>query len=195
MAHHIAIRSRCRRRAHRTRLHSRTISPILTPTTLDRPAMYHLTLQLDDRHSSMLVCIKLNERKAAISLHANLGKIADRLEQRDEVCLSAVGYQVTNVNSSVVRRRLLNNRLVGEGTPLEIDRCGCSTKGSGGTGRRSSPSLSFLICPIDTDCAGAEPFPIHSSDGLLSVCLVPERQKAVTTRFAGVHVPHHTGIG
>ena len=180
-------------------MHSRTISPILTPTTLDRPAMHHLTLQLNDCHSSMLVCIKLNERKATISLHANFGKIADRLEQRNEVCLGAVGYQVANINSGVVRRRLLDNGLVGERTTLEIDWCRCSTERPSGTRRRCCYccccSLSFLIRPVDTDSAGAEPFSIHGSDGLLSVRLVPEGEEAVTTRFAGIHIPHHTSIG
>ena len=194
--HHVAIWCRRRRRAHRTRLHSCTIGSIFAPTTLDRPAMHHLTLKLNDRHSSMLVGVKLDEREATISLHANLGKIADRLEQRNEVCLGAIGYQVTDVNSGVVRRCLLYNGLVGEGTALEIDWCRCSTKCSGGTGRRScSSSLSFLIRPVDTDGTGAEPFPVHGSDGLFSVCLVPEREETVTTRFAGIHIPHHTSIG
>lgn len=110
--------------------------------------------------------------------------------------MGAVGYQVTDINSGVVRRRLLDNGLVGEGTTLEIDWCRCSTERSSGTGRRGSGcSLRFLICPVDTNGAGAEPFAIHSSDGLLRVCFVPERQKAVTTRLAGIHIPHHASIG
>ena len=157
--------------------------------------MHHLTLELNDRHSSMLMCVKLNECKATIGLHTNLGKIADRLEQRDEVCLGAVGYQVTDINSGVVRRRLLDNGFVGEGTTLEIDRCRCSTERSGRTRRRYGSSLSFLIRPVDTDGAGAEPFSIHGGDSLFSVCLVPEREEAITTRFARVHIPHHTSIG
>ena len=193
--HHIAIRRCRRRRAHSSRLHGRPISPILAPTTLDRPAVHHLTLQLNDRHSSMLVCVKLDKRKATISLHANFGKIADRLEQRNEVRLGAVGDQVTDINCRVVGRRLLDNGLIGEGTTLEVDWCRCSAEGSGGTGRRCRSSLGFLICPVDTDGTRAEPFPVHGGDGLFSVCLVPEREEAVTTRFSGIHIPHHTSIG
>ena len=52
-----------------------TFGTILTPTALDRSAMDHLSLELYDSHSSMLMGVKLNESEATVRLHPDFGKI------------------------------------------------------------------------------------------------------------------------
>jgi len=49
---------------------------ILTPTALDWPTVDHLSLKLDDSHSSVLVSVKLDESEAAVGLHPNFGQIS-----------------------------------------------------------------------------------------------------------------------
>ena len=55
--------------------------------------------------------------------------------------------------------------------------------------------MGLLICPVDSNGTGAQPFAIHGSDCLFGVGLIAEGEKTVTTRFSRVHVPHDTGIG
>jgi hypothetical protein len=74
--------------------------------------MYHLTLQLNDRHRSVLVCVKLDKSEATVGLHSNFREIADRLEQRYKVRLGSVRREIPDVNSAIVGGSLLNNRLV-----------------------------------------------------------------------------------
>ena len=54
---------------------ARAFGTILTPTTLDWSTMDHLSLELDDSHSGVLVGVKFDESEAAVGLHPDLGEI------------------------------------------------------------------------------------------------------------------------
>ena len=157
-------------------------------------------MELDNGHSSMFVRVQLDERESTISLHADLREISDGLEQRDKVCLGAIGDEIANVDCRVVRRSLLDDGLVREGTPQEIHRSRRSSTTTTAAQRRASggrrgTSLSLLIGPVNTNGTRPEPFAIHSSDGLLGVGLVTESKETIATRLPRVHVPHDTSIG
>ena len=179
---------------------ARAVSAILPPTALDWPTMNHLSLELDNSHSSMLVGVKFDESKATVCLHPDFGKITTRLEKWDEIGLGGVRSEVSNIDGAVVRRGLLDYGLVGNGTAGEVDRGGDAdasgrTVGSGSGYSRGRSALSLLICPVDSDSTRTEPFAVHGSDCLLGISLVAECEETVTTRFSGVHVPHDSGIG
>ena len=74
--------------------------------------MHHLALQLHDGHRGMLVSVEFDESKAAIGLHADLGQVADRLEEGDEIGLGAVRDEIADVDGGVVRRGLLYDGFV-----------------------------------------------------------------------------------
>ena len=74
--------------------------------------MYHLTLQLDNRHSSMLVRIEFDKCEATVSLHPDFGEVADRLKKGDKVRLSAIRHEIADVDSGVIRRCLLDDGFV-----------------------------------------------------------------------------------
>ena len=52
-----------------------TFSAIFTPTTLDWSTVNHLSLELDDGHSSVLVGVKFDESETTVCLHPDFGKI------------------------------------------------------------------------------------------------------------------------
>ena len=197
MAYHIAIRRRGWRGTQSPSLQCTSIGPVLAPAALDGPTMDHLSLKLDDGHSGVLVSVQLDECEATISLHAYLRQIPDRLEERDQVRLSAVRDEIANVDGRVVRGGLLHDRLVREGATQEIHRSwGSSATAHRGASRTGGgTTLSLLIGPVDTNGARAEPLAVHSGDGLLSIGLVAKCQETVATRLARVHVPHNTSIG
>lgn len=74
--------------------------------------MNHLSLQLNDRHSGMLMGVKFDEGKSTVGLHADFRKIANGLEKRDKVRLGAVGNQVSNINRRIVCGCLLDDGFV-----------------------------------------------------------------------------------
>lgn len=159
----------------------------------------------------MFMCVELNEGEPTVSLHADLAKISDGLEQRDEICLSAVGNKIADIDGGIEGRCLLNDGFVGQRAALEVDGCrrssdsasgtrgggsGCnrSSRGRHGGGTRRG-TLGFLVCPVDTNRSGSKPLSVHSSNSLLSVGFVAECKEAVSARFARVHVPHNPCIG
>lgn len=165
---------------------------ILPPAALDRPTMNHLTLQLHDRQSSVLVSVELDESETTIGLHTNFGEIADGLEERNKIRLGTIGNEIANVDSRVVRSSLGDDRLVGQRCTLEVT-------GSGSRTRRWSTAdggstLGLLIGPVDTDSARSKPFTVHCGDSLLCIGLVSESEEAVTARLARVHIPHDSSI-
>jgi hypothetical protein len=123
IAYHVGVR--CRRAWRGTQspcLQCASIRPVLPPATLDRPSMDHLSLKLDDSHCGVLVRVQLHKCETAISLHAYLRKISNRLEERDQIRLSAVRDEIANVDGSVVRGSLLHDCFVREGTAQEVHR-------------------------------------------------------------------------
>lgn len=158
--------------------------------------MDHLALQLHDRHGRMFVRVKFDEGEPAIGLHTDFREVADGLEQGNEVSLGAERDEVADVDSAIVRWGLLNNRLIREGSAREIHRCGCTAcAGSRLDTSNRWCALRLLVGPVDTDCSGAKPFAVHRSNRLLSIRLIPESQKPVSTRLARVHVPHDPSVG
>src|SRR6266851_8495022 len=112
IAYHIAIGRCVWRGTERSRLQCTSISPVLAPAALDGASMDHLSLKLDNGHSGVLMRVQFDESEAAISLHTYLRQISDRLEQRDQIRLSAVRDEIANVDGRVVRGCLLHDRLV-----------------------------------------------------------------------------------
>ena len=195
--HHVGVRSRGRRRTHAARTEpSTTIRPVLPPAALDRAAVDHLTLELDDGHRGVLMRIKLDESEATVRLHADLREVANRLEEGDEIGLSRVRDEVADVDGGVIRGSLGYHGLVRERPTLEVHRrWGPSAHASAhGGGAAASCALSLLVGPVDADRARAKPLAIHSGDGLFSIGLVAEGKETVATRLAGVHVPHDARI-
>ena len=119
MTHHVSVGgSSGRGWANRSANDDRTgaFGTILTPTTLDWPTMDHLSLELDDSHSSVLMSVKLDESEAAVCLHPDFGQITARLEERNEICLGGVRCEVSDVDSGVVSGCLLDYGFIGKGT-------------------------------------------------------------------------------
>ena len=170
---------------------------ILAPATLNWSTMNHLSLELDDSHRSVLMSVKFDKSEAAVGLHPDLGEIATRLEERDEIGLGSVWSEVSDVDSAVVCGGLLDYRLVGKGATGEVDggRNADASGGAVGGDSHGRSALGLLVRPIDSNSTRAQPFAIHGSDCLLGISLVTEGEEAVTTRFSGVHIPHDTGIG
>jgi hypothetical protein len=134
--------------------------------------MYRIVLQVDDRLSGVLVCIKFDESETPIGLHADLDDVPVSLEQRDKVGLCGVRDEVSNVDGRVKCARLVGDGLEIERTSLEVGWRGCTSETASG-----STGLGFLVGPVDTDRPGAKPFAVHRRDGLLSVRLVPKGEK------------------
>ena len=111
VAYHVCVGGTSSRgRADRSANYDRTgaFGAILTPTTLDRSTMDHLPLELDDSHRSVFVSIKFDESEATVGLHPDFGEIATRLEERDKISLGSVRSEVSDIDSAVVSRGLLD---------------------------------------------------------------------------------------
>ena len=136
---------------------ARAFGTILAPTALDWPTVNHLSLELDDSHSSVLVSVKFDESEASVRLHPDFGQIATRLEERDEIGLGGVRSKVSDVDGAVVSRGLLDYGLVREGATREIDRGrnADASGGAGGGGSHGWGALGFLIRPVDSNSTRA----------------------------------------
>ena len=191
--YHVAIRRGARSRAKRAGSRS-SVGSVLTPAAFDRPSVHHLPLQLDDSHSGMLVGVELDECEATVGLHADLGEIADGLEEGNKIRLRAVGHKIADIDSGVVCGRLLDDGFIRKWPTLEVDRGrGAASPTLTGTAGHGCP-LSLLVGPVDANGTRPEPFAIHGGDSLFGVGLVSEGKEPVATRLARVHVPHDTRI-
>ena len=191
--YHVAIRRGARSRAKRAGSRS-SVGSVLTPAAFDRPSVHHLPLQLDDSHSGMLVGVELDECEATVGLHADLGEIADGLEEGNKIRLRAVGHKIADINSGVVCGRLLDDGFIRKWPTLEVDRGrGAASPTLTGTAGHGCP-LSLLVGPVDANGTRPEPFAIHGGDSLFGVGLVSEGKEPVATRLARVHVPHDTSV-
>ena len=154
-AHHVTVGCSSGRGAHAAGGdNGSAFGAVLAPATFYGPAVHHLTLQLHDSHGSVLMGVEFDEGESAVGLHADLGKVADRLEQGDEVGLGAVGNEVADINGGVVGRGLSNDRLIGERTTLEVHGSGRASTTNGTTGcTGGGGTLSFLVGPVDSDGA------------------------------------------
>ena len=184
----ISIRRSCCRWCHRSSCGSRGVGAILTPTAFDRPSVNHLSLQLNDSHSSVFVCIQLDESETAVCLHTNLRQVTNGLEQRDKICLGAIRYEVSDVYSCVVSRRLLHDNFVRERPSLEVNGSwGAASDGTTYRSRcrsRACRTLRLLIGPIDPNGARTKPFSIHGSNCLFCVGLVAESEETIAAGFS-----------
>ena len=142
----------------------------------------------------MLVRIQLYKGESAVRLHADFRQVTDGLEEGDKVCLGAVRDKVADVDGAVVCGSLLNDGLVRERTALEVDGGRGAASTSTASSRRGRGTLGLLVRPVDTNSTRAKPLAVHRRDSLLSVCLVPECEEAIATRFTRVHVPHHPSV-
>ena len=89
--------------------------------------------------------------------------------------------KVADVDGGVVRRRLLDNRLVRKRAALEIDGGRGTTSNATSTSAArggSRSTLGLLVRPVDADVA------VDGSDGLLRVGLASEGEEAVAARRA-----------
>ena len=74
---------------------------ILSPRTLDRPAVYELVLQMSDGERRVLMCIKLDKGESPVGLHTNLDDVPVSLKEGDKIGLGGIGDEVANVNGSI----------------------------------------------------------------------------------------------
>lgn len=170
-----------------------------TYAALQGSAVDVISVQLANGHGRVLVRIHLDEGKTTVGLETSLHDIAKVLEEGNQVVLGGVRGQVAHIARGLPLRGLLDHHVVAldamrrEVVVTKRRGRGHAHGGHGlllGNGR-----LSLLVGPVAPNSAGTQPFTIHRAQGLLGLVAVAERNKPVATRTAGLHVPHHAGLG
>ena len=143
--------------------------------------------------------VHLDERKAAVGLEARLDHKTKVLEERDDVVLGRVRGQVAHVAGRLPGRGLIDNHVVA------VDAVGREVVVAVRRGRGHAHLLhglllghgwlALLVGPVAADGTGAEPLAVHGAQSLLGIRALAERDEAVATRAAGLHVPHDAGLG
>ena len=170
-----------------------------TYATLERAPIHVVTVQLADGGGGVLVSIHLDEGETAISLEARLEHIAKVLEQGHDVVLGGVGGEIPDVASGLPRRSLVDDHIVA----VDAVRGEVVVAEGGGGGHAhllhglllGNRGLALLVGPIAANSSGAEPLAVHRAESLLGVRAIAEGDEAVTTGAAGLHIPHHSGLG
>jgi hypothetical protein len=63
--------------------------------------MYWLILQMRDCHGGVVVTVEFNKCESSIGLHSNFDNITIALEKRDQVGLTDIRDEITNVDCRV----------------------------------------------------------------------------------------------
>jgi hypothetical protein len=144
------------------------------------------------------VGVHLYECEAPISLEAGLDNVAEVLEERDEIVLSRVWCEVSNVASSLPGGSLLDNHIIAlDPVGWEVVMAERSSWRHAHGGHRLLLRyrwLALLVCPVATDRARPEPLAIHGTQGLLGILAFTESHEAIAPRSASLHVPHNPGF-
>ena len=143
--------------------------------------------------------VQFDKRKSPIGLEARLDNVAEVLEQRDEVVLSSVRRQVSDVASCLPRGSLLDNHIIALNAVgrevMMAERSGrCHAHGRHGLLLRNR-WLALLICPVATDRPRSKPLAIHRAQRLLCILAFAESNEAVSSRSPSLHIPHNSSFG
>lgn len=155
--------------------------------------------ELTDCHGSVLVAVHLDEREATVGLEPGLNHISKVLEQGNKVVLSGVRGEIADVDGGLPLGGLLDDHIValdavcGE-VVMPVRSSRSHSHGSHGSLLRNR-RLALLVGPVATDRPRPEPFAFHSGESLLGVDALTEGNETVSTRAAGLHVPHDAGLG
>lgn len=143
--------------------------------------------------------IQLDESKSTVSLEARLNNIAKVGEQRHEVILSRVRSQIADIASGLPRRCLADNHVVavytmGGKVMVAVGCCWGHAHGLHGL-LLGDRGLALLVGPVAANGARTQPLSVHRAQSLLSLGTITESNKTITTRPAGLHIPHDTSLG
>lgn len=142
--------------------------------------------------------VHLHKGKATVSLEASLNHEAEVLEQGNEIILRGVRCQISNIAGGLPLRSLLDNHIKALDTVsgemvVAKGSGGCHAHGGHGLLLRDG-GLALLVGPVATNGTGSKPFAIHGTQGFLGIAPITECNETVSTRAAGLHVPHDTGF-
>jgi hypothetical protein len=142
--------------------------------------------------SCVSILMKANPRSAS------LGNISEVLEEGHQIRLRGVWCQVADVASGLPLGSLRDDHVVAldtmSGEVVVSERSGWRhAHGSHGLLLRNR-GLSLLVGPVAANGARSKPLSIHGAQCALSISTIPESNESVTTRSAGLHVPHNTGF-
>ena len=140
--------------------------------------------------------VELNESEATVGLEARLHHIAEVLEQRDQVVLSRVRRQISDIARRLPPRGLVHHHVIAIDT---VGREVMVAKGRRGSHAHllhrlllSHGRLSLLVRPVAADGTRSEPLAIHAAESLFGLRAVTEGDEAVAPGAASLHVPHDT---
>ena len=169
-----------------------------THAALERTAVDVVAVELADGERGVLVRVHLDEGEAAIGLDPRLDHVAEVLEERHEIVLVRVGRQVPDVTGRLPLRRLLDDHVVAldaVGREMVVTvRRGRGHAHGRQLGLLVHRRLPLLVRPVAPDGARPEPLAVHRAEGLFGIPSLAERDEAVATGAAGLHVPHHPSL-
>ena len=142
--------------------------------------------------------VHLDKGKASIRLKSSLDDKPEILKERDEIVLSGIGCEISDIAGSLPLWRLLNDHVealhpVRREVMMSVRR-GRRHPHGGHLGLLRHGRLALLVGPVAADGARAKPFAVHGVQCLLSVGPFTKRNEAVTPRSTGLHIPHHSGL-
>lgn len=170
-----------------------------TYAALEGTAVDVVAIELADGHGGVFVGIHLDEGKTSIRLETGFGHVAKVLEQRDEIRLSGVRSEVTDVAGGLPLRSLLYDHIVA------LHSVGGEVVVSERSGRRHAHGchslllrdggLTLLVRPVAADGTRAKPFAVHGAEGPFGIGAIAESDETVAARPACLHIPHDTSLG
>jgi hypothetical protein len=145
------------------------------------------------------VSIHLDEGKASIGLESGLDDVAKVLEEWDEVILSGVGSEISDIDCGLPLRSLVVDHIIALNSMsremmMAIGSGRCHTHGCH-LYLLIHGWLTFLIGPIAANCSRSKPLSVHGGKSLFGISTLTESYKSIASRATSLHVPHDTGFG
>jgi hypothetical protein len=144
------------------------------------------------------VVVHFDEGKSTVRLEARLGNVTKVLEEGYKVRLRRVGRQVANVAGRLPLGSLSNNHIITLNTmggEVVVTKRSRGSHAHGGHGLLLRDGrLTLLVSPVAADGSRAKPLSIHGAERALSIGAIAEGNETVSTRPAGLHIPHDTGF-
>lgn len=166
------------------------MATVLAPSNSEHAAVELDAAQVGNGHGSTLVTVILDKGVATVLLVLEVDNVSKVLQHGHQIVRAGEWRQVTNVDGGLPVGSLMENHVVA---------VGINHTHGGRVARVTTVAnirvhdvgvLLLLRGPIASDGSAAQPFTVHSREGLLGVGTLAEGNKSVPTAAASGHVPH-----